>query len=209
MLHGIVEENQIHDGVGVVVFSKTLLKSLGKSLLVGELIVELVIQTGYEVGKDKWLSSWSEELLDLSTILREGLVADIVSGALELVEMLEVDKSISIDSLTLVDPELNEVLRSLDGLLLGSKETLEDIGQMPNVELVMEVSSCLLEQSSSILMNLKSGLDDTLDFTLDGLSKLREVLVQVSGIDDCQRGVGWHTNSEEPEVSLETWVDDE
>jgi hypothetical protein len=42
--------------------------------------------------------------------------------------MSGVDESITINSLSLMDPKFNKVIRLLDGFLFSLKETLEDIG---------------------------------------------------------------------------------
>jgi hypothetical protein len=68
VFHSIIEENQIHDSVSIIVFSKAFSKSLGKCFLVRELIIKFIIQTGNKVGKNKWLSGWTKELFDLSRV---------------------------------------------------------------------------------------------------------------------------------------------
>jgi hypothetical protein len=44
-----------------------------------------------------------------------------------------------------MDPEADEILRLLDSILFSLKETLEYIGQVTDIELVMEVLGSLSE----------------------------------------------------------------
>ena len=64
VLHSIFEENEVHDGVDIIVLSQGEVEHLGKSLSVLELIVELLIKTTDEVGEDERLRSSTEVLLE-------------------------------------------------------------------------------------------------------------------------------------------------
>jgi hypothetical protein len=64
VLHGIFEENEVHDGVDIIVLSQGKVEHLGKSLSVLELIIELLIKTTDEVGEDEGLRSSTEVLLE-------------------------------------------------------------------------------------------------------------------------------------------------
>jgi hypothetical protein len=66
-----------------------------------------------------------------------------------------------------VYPQSDEVVGLLDCLLLGSEETLEDIGQVPNIELIMEVLGGLPEVSLHFCEQLQSTLDNWTDLLLD------------------------------------------
>ena len=67
----------------------------------------------------------------------------------ESLQMLGANKTITIDALTLVSPQLNKVVRLLDGFLVRLEHTLHDIGQVTHIEFVMEVNGCLLKQRST------------------------------------------------------------
>jgi len=70
MLHCILEEHQVHDGVGVVIFSEGFSKSMSELFGILELIIEFIIKTSNKLGEDEWLSVGTEVLLKVE--LREG-----------------------------------------------------------------------------------------------------------------------------------------
>ena len=59
-----------------------------------------------------------------------------------------------------MDPQLDNLFRFLKESGLGQKESFEDIGQMADVELVVEVDGCLPEGTHNQSVQLQSGLDD-------------------------------------------------
>jgi hypothetical protein len=61
--------------------------------------------------------------------------------------MGRVNKSISVNSLSLVDPESDKMICLLDGLLLGCEQTLENICQVAHVEFVVEILCSFSEGS--------------------------------------------------------------
>jgi hypothetical protein len=69
VLHCILEEHQVHDGVGIVVFSKGFSKSQSELFCILELIIEFIIKTTNELGENEWLSVGTEVLLKVE--LRE------------------------------------------------------------------------------------------------------------------------------------------
>jgi len=77
VLHGILEQHEVHDGVHFVVLTETLLESRVESLDIGELIVQLLVETTDELGEDEGLGSRTEELLEVE--LGERLGADLSS----------------------------------------------------------------------------------------------------------------------------------
>ena len=74
-------------------------------------------------------------------------------------------------------PELDEVVWFNDSFLLGLKKSLEDIGQVTNIELIMEVLGSLSEWSFDLSMELQGTLDDWTNLLLDGSLEFAEVLV--------------------------------
>jgi len=86
---------------------------------------------------------------------------------------------------------------------------LEHIGQVPYIELIMEVLGCLSEISLNFTVQLQGTLDNWTNLLLDGSLELGEVLVQVSGVDSGKRGLLREADGHHEEVSLETGVDDE
>jgi hypothetical protein len=91
--------------------------------------------------------------------------------------MLGVNETITVDTLGLVDPEFDEHVGLLDGLLFSDKETLEDIGQVTHIELVMEVNSSLTEGTLDVTVKLESSLNNGCNQLLNGSLKFAEVLV--------------------------------
>jgi hypothetical protein len=71
VLHGILEEYEIHDCINVIVLSQGEVESISEGIDVGELIVKLFIEAMHEVGKDERLRSSTEEFLNVSLELGE------------------------------------------------------------------------------------------------------------------------------------------
>lgn len=67
-------------------------------------------------------------------------------------------KPITEDSIALVYPESDKVVWFLDGILFSLKQSLEHIGQVTHVELIMEVLSSLSELKLDITEKRQSAL---------------------------------------------------
>jgi len=210
MLHGILKQHKVHHGVDIIVLTEGVLKHLSELFDVGELVIDLFIEAIDEVGKDKRLGLLTSEVL-LQVELGEGLSSDISGDLSVLEQVIGVDESITIDSLSLVHPKFDEHVGFLDDLLLSVEETLEDVGQVTNIELVVEVGSCLSELLGhcDITMELQGSLNHEWNLLKDGRLELGEMLGEVSRVDGTQGGVLGHTHGEEPEMSLESGVDGE
>ena len=102
-------------------------------------------------------------------------------------QVLLIDESISIDTFTLVHPKSSQIVWFLDGLEFGLEKTLEDIGQMTNIEFIVEVDGSLSEVSLDFALEIEGCLDHTSDTILDGALELAEVLVH-EGTEDCEQG---------------------
>lgn len=74
--------------------------------------------------------------------------------------MFSVDETITVNTFGLVNPQFDEHVRFLDSILFGDEETLENVGQVTDVELVMEVNGSLSECALNFRVQLESGLDD-------------------------------------------------
>jgi hypothetical protein len=161
MLHSILEQHKVHHGIDIVVLTEGIVEHLSELFDVGELIIDLLIETTDEVGEDKRLGLLTSEVF-LQVELGEGLGGNVSSEFSVFDQVLEVNESITIDSLSLVHPKFDEHVRFLDDLLLGIEETLEDIGQVTHIELVMEVGSSLSEFLGhfNITVELLGSLDD-------------------------------------------------
>lgn len=75
-----------------------------------------------------------------------------------------------------MNPHLYELVGLLNSLDLGSQETLENVGQVTHIELVMEVSSSLSELLGNFIVELESGLDNGDNLLGDGSLELGEML---------------------------------
>ena len=102
-------------------------------------------------------------------------------------QVLLVDESISIDTFALVYPKSSQIVWFLDGLKLGLEKTLEDIGQMTNIEFIVEVDGSLSEVSLDLTLEIEGCLDHTSNAILDGALEFAEVLVH-EGTEDCEQG---------------------
>ena len=102
-------------------------------------------------------------------------------------QVLLIDKSISIDTFALVYPKSSQVVWFFDGLKFGLQKTLEDIGQMTNIEFVVEVDGSLSEVSLDLTLEIEGCFDHTSNAILDGALELAEVLVH-EGTEDCEQG---------------------
>lgn len=118
-------------------------------------------------------------------------------------------ESVTVDTLSLVHPQLDQFLGLLDSLNLGIEQTLEHVGQVTNVELVVEVLRSLTELTGDLTVQGQSCLDNDLHLLVDRGLKFAEVLAKISAIDLRQRSIHWHANCAHPEVSLETRIDNE
>jgi hypothetical protein len=79
-----------------------------------------------------------------------------------------------------VYPQLDEVIWLLDGFDLGYEQTLENVGQVSHVELVVEVNGRLSEVSLYFCVQCKSSFDDRNNLFLNSSLKLGKVLAQES-----------------------------
>jgi len=123
--------------------------------------------------------------------------------------MCVTDKSITINSLSFVNPKFDEIIWLFDCLLFGCEKSLEDIGQMTNIEFIMEILGSLSEVSFNFLMKRQCSFDDWSNLLLNCSLEFTEMLVQVSHVNCGEGRLLWETNSKQPEMSLETWVNDE
>jgi len=88
-----------------------------------------------------------------------------------------------------VNPKFYEVVGLFDGFDLGSEQSLEDVGQVTHVELVMEVSRSLSEFGRHFSVELKGRLDDRHNLLGDSSLELGEMLEHEGRVDGVQ-GVG-------------------
>ena len=102
------------------------------------------------------------------------IVADKFSISLQ---VLFIDKSVSINALTLVNPKSCEIVWLFYGFNFGFKETLEDIGQVTNIELIVEVNSSLPEISFDFILEIECCFDHTSNAILDSALEFSKVRI--------------------------------
>jgi len=95
------------------------------------------------LGEDKRFWSSTEVLLEVE--LRELFGSNFLSQSSVGGKILGINKSITEDSFAFVYPKSDKVIWLFDSILFGLKETLEHIGQVTYVELIMEVLGSLSE----------------------------------------------------------------
>jgi len=142
-----------------------------------ELIVILVIESSHKLSKNQWLWGWAEILLQVE--FGETLAANLKSGSFVSSQVCSIDKSITVNSLGFMDPKFNEIIWLFNSFLLGVEESLEDIGQMTNIELIMEILSSLSEVSLNFRVKCECGLDNWANFCRDGTLELAEMSIQI------------------------------
>jgi len=89
------------------------MQSLCKGLNISELIVKFIIKTTDEVGKDKWLIS-RRNVFGHVILEEAGLLDNFSSELTVLGKVSSINKSITIDTFRLVEPQFDEVFRLLD-----------------------------------------------------------------------------------------------
>lgn len=159
VFHGILEEHQVHHGIVVVVTSQTLL-NVGEQFLVWHNVVKSIssVHSAWEVTENqvlrivweitvKWIS-WERFLQQFE---HEGIIFS---------KVIRWNQSISVGSLGLMDPKLNHLFRLLEFWGIGKKKSLENVGQVPQVELIVEVNSSFSEGTNDILMEDQSWPDN-------------------------------------------------
>ena len=82
-----------------------------------------------------------------------------------------------------MDPQLDELVGLTDGLGLRIEETLEHVGQVADIELVVEVLSGLAEGTSHLSVEVQGRLDDELYLLMDRGLELAEMLSKVGAVD--------------------------
>jgi hypothetical protein len=121
-------------------------------LLVGhEVVLTFTSDSVGEVTEDQVFGAGGLEV-SLEVELGEGFLQEVEHDAFVLGEVLHSDETVTVDSFTLVDPELDDLVGSLELGGLGNQQALEHTGDVSQVELVMEVDSGLSEGLADVGM---------------------------------------------------------
>mmetsp|Transcript_25698 Transcript_25698/g.48312 ORF Transcript_25698/g.48312 Transcript_25698/m.48312 type:complete len:201 (-) Transcript_25698:136-738(-) len=154
---GVVEQNEVHHGVDLVVLDERVLKRVLDVFNVRDLVV-LHVVAGGEVAEDERVGALGE--IKLARVeLGKGLFGLLRHDVLELQEPLGVDDPVAVDTLALVEPQKAELLGVVKIGRGRDQQTSEDIGQVPNVELVVEVGGRLPEGVGDLLVHRERALD--------------------------------------------------
>ena len=202
--HRVLEEHEVHRGIGLVVLVKGSVEQAGEVGEVHHAVVDLVAHALRKVAEDEWLDEEGgrrhlfEELLGL------------LDG--ELLVLLEVgngDQPIAVHTLRLVQPELGELERLCELRGVAHQHALEDARHVAHVELVVEVGGRLAERGRHALVQLQRSLHEPLAHLLHLLLKFGQVADEEGGVDGVERLGGREADGEGGEEALEARVDDE
>lgn len=198
---GVFEEHEGHHGVVVIV----LLEGVGHvvfQLLVGhEVVLTFTSDSVGEVTEDQVFGAGGLEV-SLEVELGEGFLQEVEHDAFVLGEVLHGDETVTVDSFTLVDPELDDLVGSLELGGLGNQQALEHTGDVSQVELVMEVDSGLSEGLADVGMQSQSRLDESGHLFLHLGLEVLQVTLQEGVVDDEERFIIGHVDGNQPEMSL-------
>lgn len=161
VLHCIIEKYEIHDSIDIIILSETLLESVLHGFLSWELIVKFVIKTTHELSKDQRFRISSKVFLQVE--LGETLGLAIIGKLSIKSKIFCIDEPISEDSLALMDPESYQVFRLFNCIYFSLKQSLEDICQVTNIELIVEVLCSLSELVRHVSKQLESALHQGLN----------------------------------------------
>jgi hypothetical protein len=78
VLHGIVEQHEVHLGVHFIVIAESVSQFKAEVVNLGELVVKFIIESSHEVGENKRLRCGFKEVL-AQVEFGEGLFADFSS----------------------------------------------------------------------------------------------------------------------------------
>jgi len=108
-----------------------------------------------------------------------------------------------------VKPQLDKLIWLLDGLGFSNEQTLENVGQVAHVELIVEVQGSLTESLFNLAVNGQSRLDDWCNQLLNSSLKLAKMFVEEGCENSVEGGLFGEGNCDNPEPSLETGVNKE
>jgi hypothetical protein len=90
--------------------------------------------------------------ISLEIEFRERFLQKVEHDALILKNVFNGDQSIGIDSFGLMDPQLDDLVSSLELRRLSDQQALEHTRDVSKIEFIMEIHSGLSERTANILM---------------------------------------------------------
>jgi len=151
VFHGILEQDKTHKGIVIIILSQSLRDVLFHIVICNLIIESIRVDTRNEVTENEILWGISEVPWEIEFI-RELLPYDFKHTFFVSLEILSRDETITVGTLALVDPELNEFIGLGKLVWIGEKKSLENIGHVSQVKLVVEVDGCFSEIRSNSLM---------------------------------------------------------
>ena len=137
MSHGVLEQNQIHCCVQLIV----TLESISEDL------VEIVPgRYGHVFGfsdsfREVTVDQRSDEDLWLRHLVK-CFLENVFLGFVKQLNVLQLSQFVLVNSLSLVDPESGHLHRAGDALDGGEEDALEDVAEVSQVEDVVELHRC-------------------------------------------------------------------
>lgn len=93
-----------------------------------------------------------------------------------------------------MDPELNEFIRLCKFVGVGEKKSLENIGHVSQVKLIVEVDGCFSEICSNSLMEGQGSSDDDSWVFLNVTFESLEMAIQEGNVNERKRLIIWERN---------------
>lgn len=106
-------------------------------------------------------------------------------------------------------PQAHQLVRILELSRVCQKQSLEDVRDVSEVELVVEIDSCLTEARDDRHVELEGCLDDGRSLFLHGRLETLQLSREEGVVDEEQRFVIGDRDGYRPEVALITRVDEE
>mmetsp|Transcript_21482 Transcript_21482/g.39011 ORF Transcript_21482/g.39011 Transcript_21482/m.39011 type:complete len:234 (-) Transcript_21482:851-1552(-) len=150
MHHRIAKQHQVHGWVVLIVLLQSIVQKLAEVFVTIDLVVSApTIHLSNALGKwceDQRLGVLLLEIL-LEIELCKHLLRELPCQRTVLLQICHRHKPISVNSLTLVNPEQDDLLWITELQWLGLQETCKHSTHVADVELVMEIACCLTERA--------------------------------------------------------------
>mmetsp|Transcript_146757 Transcript_146757/g.471071 ORF Transcript_146757/g.471071 Transcript_146757/m.471071 type:complete len:738 (-) Transcript_146757:5257-7470(-) len=211
MAHSVAEKHQVHGSVVFVVLVEGHPQKMGQCVVALDLIVgTATFHFGDAFGE--WRAHQGLGILVLE-VLREVEPVEHFLGQLcrqtaVLFQVRDRHQTVAVHALAFVDPEQDKLLRVVELGGLGRQQTCKDAAHVPDVELVVEVGSCLPEGGNDHAVQAERSLDDTGDLLHDARleGEALEVALHEGGVDGLQCRLLWERHGASPEVALQARV---
>mmetsp|Transcript_7121 Transcript_7121/g.16429 ORF Transcript_7121/g.16429 Transcript_7121/m.16429 type:complete len:266 (-) Transcript_7121:2896-3693(-) len=207
MADGIIKQNQVHGGICLVVLIQLVFDHLlERRHVFGQQVVPIVaLRLRDERRHDQWLCK-EVVLRDASEVFRCGLLKD----CMQLTLVCGIDQPVREDAVAFVKPHPRKLSGSvLVHVRIGAQQTLEDVADILEVELVVELRR--RRQKVGVVQNaqdqdLDRSLHNGLAQFLDRRHKTSQVLLQDRTVDSRNGLAVGRERGQHREAPLETRV---